>query len=60
MPIHYELGETLKAERIAARARKWGNLRVEQGSSSHRIQTSMLEGDAYCVIEKPLRGVKRG
>jgi len=58
MTVHKELGDALEAERIAARTRKFGRIRVEQGSGPHRIQATTLTGYAYCVIEKPLRGVR--
>ena len=58
MATYYDVGDALKAERVAARARKGGRVQVTQGSSRHRIQTSKLEGDVYCVIEKPLRSVR--
>jgi len=58
MAVHKELGDALEAERIAAKARKHAPLFVEHGSSAHRIRTTILSGYAYCVIEKPLRGVR--
>ena len=60
MTVHKERGDALGAERIAARARKFARIRVEQGSGAHRIQATTLTGYAYCVIEKPLRGVREG
>ena len=58
MTVHKERGDALEAERIAARAKKFGKIYVEQGSGAHRIQATTLTGYVYCVIEKPLRGVK--
>lgn len=50
-----EVGDVLVGERIAVRARDIAPIRVERGSSAHRIQTTVLYRSAYCVIEKPLR-----
>lgn len=52
--IRYGLGDALKADRIAAQFRRIGRIRVTTGSSTHQIQTARLEGNVYCVIERPL------
>jgi hypothetical protein len=57
MTVHYENGDALKAERIAVQARDIDKVYIEQGSSSHRIQSTKLRGSAYCVIELPLKAV---
>lgn len=56
----YEVGDALKGERIAVRARKIGRIEVSarKGTSTHKIQTTKLTGSAYCVIERPLRAVR--
>ena|GEM_PF-1323361 len=58
--IHKECGDALQAEQIAARAKKIITKQVEKGSSAHRIKALILTNYAYCVIEKPLRGVTAG
>jgi hypothetical protein len=57
----HQVGDALKAERIAAKARKIKKPQVsaKEGTSSHKIQRTTLEGTAYCVIERPLRGVTK-
>ena len=57
MTTLYEVGDALRAERIAVKARQIDKVRVVQGSSRHRIQTTKLRGSTYCVIEQPLRAV---
>ncbi len=58
--VFKECGDALQAERIAVRARKITKKPVERGSSAHNIQALTLDNYAYCVIEKPLRGVIAG
>jgi hypothetical protein len=52
--VHNKLGEALRADRIAIRANQIKEGIVQRGSHTHNIQTRILEGDAYCVIEIPL------
>ncbi len=57
MATHYNVGEELRGERIAVQARDIDALRVQKGSSSHKIQATTLRHSAYCVIEMPLKAV---
>lgn len=59
MTTLYTVGDALRAERIAVKARRIGKpyVSAKDGISSHKIQCSKLEGTAFCVIEKPLRSV---
>jgi len=57
MKVHYELGDALKAERIAVQARDIDKVRVGKGTHDHKIQSTTLRDSAFCVIEVPLRAV---
>lgn len=59
MTTHYGQGDALLAERIAVQARDIDPILVKTGSHSHRIQSTKLRGSAFCVIELPLRTVKK-
>jgi hypothetical protein len=59
MTTHYNLGDALRADRIAIQARDIDKVVVKRGSSSHRIQSTTLRGSAYCVIELPLISVQK-
>ena len=54
LAVHDKLGDALSADRIAIRARRILEGKLQRGSHRHNIQTRVLEGDAYCVIEVPL------
>jgi hypothetical protein len=54
LTVHDKVGEALRADRIAIKARQIREGKKLRGSHRHRIQTRILEGDAYCVIEVPL------
>ena len=56
--MHHELGDALKAERIAVQARDIDKIRYGEGTHPHRIQFTKLRGSAYCVIELPLKSVR--
>lgn len=53
--IYYDKGSALKAERIACQARNINKRPVCHATSTHNIQSVVLEKNAYCVIEKPFR-----
>ncbi len=57
MKVHYELGDALKAERIAVQARDIDEVRYGKGTHAHKIQSTKLRGSAFCVIEVPLKAV---
>lgn len=52
--VHRNIGDALRAEKIAVKAEKirMGNIQV--GSSRHQIQTLTLEDKVFCIIEIPL------
>lgn len=50
-------GSALHGEHITVQARVHKFLRLVRGSSKHRIQRCDFEGDCYCVINLPLRGL---
>lgn len=56
----YNIGDSLKAEIINGIADKIGSIKVsaKEGTSRHKIQTTNLNGDAICVIERPLRYIR--
>ena len=56
--VHEELGDALRADKIAVSAKKMRKGRLEHGSSRHRVQTAILEGEVYCVVELRLRPSK--
>ena len=60
MTTLYDEGDALKAEQIAVKARTIRRVKVSarEGTSTHKIQCTKLEGTAYCVIEKPMRSVR--
>jgi len=58
--IYKECGDALEAERIAAQAKKVVRKPITRGSGAHNIQPLALTSYAFCVIEKPLRGVTAG
>ena len=54
LTVHDKVGDALRADRIAIRASQICEGKILRGSHRHNIQTRILEGDAYCVIEVPL------
>jgi len=51
--IHFNKGDALKGEQILTEFGKRRKLSLAQGSSSHRIQTTVFENNVYCVIDLP-------
>ncbi len=58
MKTYKNQGDALLAERIAVQARDIAPIMVRKGSHPHKIQSTKLNGSAYCVIELPLRAVR--
>lgn len=58
MSTYYGLGDALKADKIAVRARDIDKARYGEGSHRDRIQFTKLRGSAFCVIELPLKSVR--
>jgi len=56
--VYYERGDALSAERIAVQARDIDRMRLIEGSSKHRIESTKLRNSAFCVIEVPLKSVR--
>lgn len=54
---HNEVGDALRAEKIAVQARTIDGSRVVEGSGRDKIQKTNLRGSAYCVIEIPLKWI---
>ena len=52
--VYEKEGDALRADKIVVKALKIREGGLEHGSGAHRIQTKILEGNAYCVIEIPL------
>jgi hypothetical protein len=48
-------GDALAGERIIAQARKIEKVRVVRGSSSHRMQETLLKSNVLCVIDRSFR-----
>lgn len=49
------IGDCLKAHRIAVQARNIEPIRVFQMTKPHKGQRTTLKNNAYCVIEVPLK-----
>ncbi len=47
-------GSAIRGERVVAQFRKIHRIAVVQGTSTHNIQQTKLEGSVLCIIEKPL------
>jgi len=58
MKIYYELGDALRADRIAIEALDIDKVLIKEGSHRHRLQSTTLRRSAFCVIELPLRAVR--
>lgn len=54
LTVHDKVGDALRAHKIAVKAKKIREGELQHGSGRHRIQTRILEGEAYCVIDVPL------
>lgn len=57
--IHEQVGDALSGGRIVVRAGKLQKGELVRGSARHRIQTITLLDQAYCVIEVPLKSLRR-
>ena len=54
----FQVGERLEAELIVAQAHRLRRQRITRGSSTHNIQPIRLRGDAFCVIDRPLKRIR--
>ena len=53
-------GEGIKGDKITVQCRSYhfGKQPI-QGTSRHRLKRGSLEGTVYCVIDKPVRSLKK-
>ena len=54
LTVHDKVGDALRADKIAVKASKIREGELQHGSGRHRIQTRILEDEAFCVIDIPL------
>ncbi|HUT68510.1 MAG TPA: hypothetical protein VMW86_08185 [Dehalococcoidales bacterium] len=57
MPTYDKLGDSLRADRIAASARSIDKVMVDKLTGKHRGQFTILRDNAFCIIEIPLKRV---
>lgn len=57
MPEYRNPGDSLRADRIAVQARSIDRVLVTKRTHRHKGQFTTLRGNAYCVIEIPLKSV---
>lgn len=55
MTEYRKLGDSLRADKIVASARRISTIRTNKRTSRHRGQFIDLRDNAYCVIDIPLR-----
>lgn len=55
MTEYQQLGDSLRAEKIVASARRVSAVRIAQRTSKHKGQFLDLRDNAYCVIDIPLK-----
>ena len=53
----YKLGDSLKADKIVASARRIRSIRLDSRTSTHKGQFLDLKDNAYCVIDTPFKWV---
>lgn len=57
MPVYCNLGDALRADKIAVEARSINRVTYSKRTHRHQGQFATLRDNAYCVIEIPLRSV---
>lgn len=55
MPVYHNKGDALRADKIAASARKIDTVIVKHRTGKHKGQFVTLRDNIYCVIEIPLK-----
>jgi len=55
MPVYHDKGDALRAEKIAVAAQSIDTTRVIKRTHSHKGHVATARGNAYCVIEIPLK-----
>lgn len=53
--VYNSQGDAIEGERIIAQARVIGNKKTIPGTSTHRMQQTILKFNALCVIDKAFR-----
>lgn len=48
-------GDALAGEQIVAQAREVGRVHVVTGTSTHKIQETVLKRNVLCVIDRPFK-----
>jgi hypothetical protein len=57
--IHLARGDSLKGEQIISEFGKKRATTVTAGTSAHRIQRTVFEDDAFCIIDLPFESVRK-
>ena len=56
----YDKGDGIKGDKITVQCRDpHFNKPPIKGTSSHKLQRGSLEGTVYCVIDKPIRSLRK-
>ena len=55
MTEYRKLGDSLRANKIVASARRISTIRINKRTSAHKGQFVDLKDNAFCVIDIPLR-----
>ena len=54
-------GDSIKGDKITAQCRSYHfSKRPIKGTSKDKTQRGSLEGTVYCVIDKPVRSLRKG
>lgn len=59
MTILHEMGDGIKGDKITVQCRDYHFGKPIEGTSSHKLQRGSLEGTVYCVIDKPIRSLRK-
>ena len=57
MPVYRNLGDALRADKIAVQARSIDRVSVTKRTHRHQGQFATLRDNAFCIIEIPLKSV---
>jgi len=53
--VHRDPGDALVGERVIIQARKFGDIHVTHGTSTHKIQEVCAERNVMCVLDRAFR-----
>jgi hypothetical protein len=53
--IYRNHGDALEGEQVIAQARDVGKVRVVAGTSTHKIQETVLRRNVFCIIDRPFK-----